>query len=116
MDARTWAAVKSLLADAAELPAADQPQFIELHCSDPALRAELLAMLASPAPLSAIVAEPALRPGTELGSYVVKGLLGRGGMGEVYRALDTTLARDVAIKVLPAAMANDSDSLRRFDR
>ena len=43
-----------------------------------------------------------LQPNTKLGHYVVAQVIGRGGMGEVYRALDTKLDRDVAIKVLPA--------------
>src|SRR5262249_61128530 len=52
MDARTWATAKALLADAAERPAAEQAAFIEARCPDVVLRAELLAMLAAPAPLS----------------------------------------------------------------
>jgi len=58
----------------------------------------------------------ALTPGTKLGSYQVQSPLGAGGMGEVYRATDTKLGRDVALKVLPAEMACDSDRLARFRR
>jgi eukaryotic-like serine/threonine-protein kinase len=54
--------------------------------------------------------------GTRLGSYEVTALLGKGGMGEVYRARDTKLNRDVAIKVLPDAVAGDPERLARFDR
>src|SRR5262249_59265909 len=55
-----------------------------------------------------IPAQPmALQPGSRLGIYEVLGPLGAGGMGEVYRARDRNLGRDVAIKVLPAAFAND---------
>ena len=57
-----------------------------------------------------------LTPGTRLGPYEVTAPLGVGGMGEVYRATDTTLKRDVAIKVLPAALASDPDRLARFQR
>ncbi len=52
--------------------------------------------------------------GARLGPYEIIGLLGAGGMGEVYRALDTRLNRQIAIKVLPASLANDADRLRRF--
>ena len=54
--------------------------------------------------------------GTQLGIYQVVSLLGAGGMGEVYRALDTKLGRDVAIKVLPAAFTADADRGARFER
>ena len=58
----------------------------------------------------------ALGSGTKLGPYEIQSPLGAGGMGEVYRARDTRLGRDVAIKVLPEALANDADRLRRFER
>ena len=58
----------------------------------------------------------ALIPGTRLGSYEVVALLGAGGMGEVYRARDPKLNRDVAIKVLLASVAGDPDRLARFSR
>ena len=57
-----------------------------------------------------------LEPGTRLGTYEILGLLGVGGMGEVYRALDTNLGRDIALKTLPAAVTHDQDRLARFRR
>ena len=57
-----------------------------------------------------------LTTGDRLGAYEVIALLGHGAMGEVYRARDTRLGRDVAIKVLPAAFANDPDRLARLER
>jgi Tol biopolymer transport system component len=58
----------------------------------------------------------ALTPGTRLGPYEVAAQIGVGGMGEVYRATDTNLGRQVAIKVLPTAFAQDADRLARFER
>src|SRR4029453_15251551 len=58
----------------------------------------------------------ALTPGTRLGPYEIGAQIGAGGMGEVYRATDTTLQRDVAIKVLPEALAHDLERLARFER
>ena len=57
-----------------------------------------------------------LSPGTKLGPYEVIGPLGAGGMGEVYRARDSRLGRDVAVKVLPSSLSKDPEALSRFDR
>src|SRR5882672_2095588 len=57
-----------------------------------------------------------LAPSTRLGTYKITGLLGIGGMGEVYRARDLRLGRDVAVKVLPKAVASSPDRLARFER
>src|SRR5712692_10530555 len=54
--------------------------------------------------------------GTRLGPYEILSVLGAGGMGEVYRAKDPRLGRDVAIKVLPASLSQDADRLRRFEQ
>jgi serine/threonine protein kinase len=58
----------------------------------------------------------ALTPGTRIGTFEITGRLGSGGMGEVYRARDTSLGRDVAIKVLPEAFARDPARLARLER
>src|SRR6201997_507803 len=57
-----------------------------------------------------------LNAGTKLGPYEVQSPLGAGGIGEVYRARDARLGRDVAIKVLPEALTKDADRLRRFEQ
>src|SRR5271156_3699934 len=58
----------------------------------------------------------ALAAGTRLGPYEILAPIGAGGMGEVYRARDSEIDRDVAIKVLPAALAQDPERLARFER
>ena len=57
-----------------------------------------------------------LSAGTKLGQYEVVEAIGAGGMGEVYRARDTKLGREVAIKVLPEALSQDKERLARFER
>jgi eukaryotic-like serine/threonine-protein kinase len=57
-----------------------------------------------------------LPSGEKLGSYEILALIGAGGMGEVYRARDTTLKRDVALKLLPEAFSRDPGRLARFQR
>ena len=57
-----------------------------------------------------------LSAGTRLGPYEIVAAVGAGGMGEVYRAKDARLGRDVAVKVLPDALANDPERLRRFEQ
>ena len=57
-----------------------------------------------------------LSAGTKLGRYVIRSVVGVGGMGEVYRARDETLNRDVAIKVLPVSFSQDANRLLRFEQ
>ncbi len=57
-----------------------------------------------------------LNAGARLGPYEITSRLGAGGMGEVYRARDTKLDRDVALKILPAGLATDAAALGRFER
>jgi serine/threonine-protein kinase len=101
---------------------------IEACAGDEELRREVQALLdqpTSPTALEgltpALVAqalgdEAANMTGRRFGAYLVHERIAVGGMGEVYRARDTRLGRDVAIKVLPQAFANDADRLARFER
>src|SRR6516164_6992456 len=57
-----------------------------------------------------------LGPGSKIGSLRIESLIGRGGMGEVFRARDTRLHREVAIKILPDDFATDADRLHRFEQ
>ena len=57
-----------------------------------------------------------MKSGTKLGHYEILTLLGKGGMGEMWRARDTKLGREVAIKTLPEEFAKDADRLARFER
>src|SRR5437660_1058003 len=57
-----------------------------------------------------------IAPGTRIGTYEIQSSLGEGGMGVVFRALDTKLHREVALKVLPDEFARDADRLSRFQR
>jgi len=82
----------------------------------PPTRARFDSNFPSPAPI--VDYNPtsmSLPSGTKLGPYEIHSLIGAGGMGEVYRASDTRLQRDVAIKILPSSLAPDQDRLRRFE-
>src|SRR5437899_9056154 len=58
----------------------------------------------------------ALSPGSRIGPYEITAPIGAGGMGEVYRARDSRLHRDVAVKTLPAAFSDDANRMARFQR
>ena len=116
MNQSSWERAKSLLADAAALPPSDRERYVVENCPDPELQREVLDWLASPAALTGILSVSALTPGARLGPFVIDRLIGRGGMGEVYKATDSSLNRSVAIKVLPAVFDGDPDRQARLRR
>jgi serine/threonine protein kinase len=91
-----------------------------LSAINPELARRLEAMLAADArgekPFQLFDSDPISERPTRIGAYEVVGVLGTGGMGEVYRARDPRLQREVAIKVLPLAVAGDRSRLARFER
>ena len=117
---------------ALERPAAERVAFLAEACrGDEALRRDAEDLLANESAAASFLevpvegrwmreaggsTGPALAAGQRLGSYTIGAPLGVGGMGEVYRARDSTLGREVAIKVLPALFTRDPDRLARFER
>jgi eukaryotic-like serine/threonine-protein kinase len=121
MTADRWPMIERLYHEALARPVKDREAFLKEACEgDEALRGEVESLLAHDGdasflstPAAALGHALALHIGQTLGSYVVSARLGEGGMGEVYRARDTTLGRDVAIKVLPAVFASDPERAQR---
>jgi len=122
MTPERWQQIRDVLEKALELPPSQRSAFLDGAClSNPSLRQEVESLLASSDEVrSSFLQSSSLRvtitPGTKLGDYEVKSLLGSGGMGEVYRARDSRLGRDVALKVLPSFASADSERLRRFEQ
>ena len=122
-----WDRVKHVFQATLSARPDERAAYLRNLCGDDrALQAEVESMLAAHARAGSFAERPALEtidaarrrvlPGTFLGAYRIEEWLGEGGMGEVYRARDTTLARDVAIKILPAVFAADESRLARFER
>ena len=128
MMSERWQQVASIYEAAAELTGADRETYLVSACGDDVLlRKEIDSLLAqerasSPldkpvwVPDNLLVQPMPLPVGTFIGVYRVEGILGAGGMGQVYRAKDTKLARSVALKVLPDAFAGDPERRARFQR
>ena len=116
--------------EALELPVVQRADFLVEACGgDEGLRREAEALLAQDGAAASFLATPAmamaareldagpaLAAGQQFGPYTIVSRLGAGGMGEVYRARDPTLRRDVAIKVLPTLFTRDPERLARFER
>src|SRR5580704_1213532 len=119
MDPQRWARIESLYHAALDRKPAERPDYLAAACAqEPELRREVESLLGTAnadlrSPLSA---DRKWLPGFRLGAYEILAPLGAGGMGEVYRAKDTKLRREVAIKVLPREFQRDLARLARFER
>jgi eukaryotic-like serine/threonine-protein kinase len=127
MTLERWSDVARLYHAAASRDAAERAAFLADACAgDDALRHEIESLLAQESSAEGFLSAPALVSsmldigpsfiGRQLGPYTIHALVGAGGMGEVYRAHDGRLARDVAIKILPSAFTKDQGRLSRFER
>jgi len=130
MTPERWKQVEQLFHDAQAMPPAERAAFVRTASSDDDIRREVESLLSEGDAESGLLGYSLTRAtlgltsvgataglaGKTLGSYQVQSLLGLGGMGEVYRARDAKLERDVAIKILPPAFMNDPDRLARFAR
>jgi eukaryotic-like serine/threonine-protein kinase len=123
-----WEDLERIFNDARLLPPEARAEFVARSCGTEEMRHEALALLAADRASGDFLTKPALerlahsvgtsgwnlRPGDRLGVYTITRLLGAGGMGEVWRARDDRIGRDVAIKVLLPHFSHDADRVRRF--
>src|SRR5262249_41736445 len=131
MTPERWQQVDRILEEALGLPPDERGRFLDRICaSDHALRQDVEAVLQAHSDAGTFLNDPALAlaakqlamddgkslVGRTLGHYQILSLIGAGGMGEVYRASDPRLGRDVAIKVLPQHLAQNPEALARFER
>src|ERR1041385_5576272 len=111
-----WERVNELFHAARERTVHDRDAFLARECgADSQLCVEVQSLLAAD-DVSGSLARPSLQAGTRLGDYEVSSFIAAGAMGQVYRARDTKLGRDVALKILPPTVVGDPDRHARFER
>jgi serine/threonine protein kinase len=130
MKIERWRRADELFNAALKREASVRGQFLDQACEgDEELRGEVESLLAAHSRAGSFIehsaaeadtrlfdADPQIIIGQSLGRYKILSLLGAGGMGQVYRALDTTLGREAAVKVLPASFTQDAERVRRFEQ
>ena len=120
-----WQRVRRVLEEALERPPEKRSEYLDLECAgQPEVRREVESLLAREdsgegeglVPESRAEAPPSAEPGRRLSHYEIVSRIGVGGMGEVYRAKDLSLGRDVAVKLVRESVSADPERLERFDR
>src|SRR5215472_15549624 len=126
MTEKRWQRVESLFHQALPLQGEDREKFLAKACQDdPVLYQDVKSLLSNYHSQDQLLEKPAAegaswpaarKAGEKIGPYEIVSLLGWGGRGEVYLALDPRLRRKVAIKILPRMLAGDASALERFKR
>ena len=130
MKTERWRQIEQLYHAAREREPGERDRFLQETCADEQVRGEVESLLGCEAQAEGFLEAPALEVTAEalaegrarsmfgrvLGHYQIVAFLGAGGMGEVYRARDSRIGRDVAVKVLPPGIAADPERLRRFEQ
>ena len=112
-----WSEIEKLYLSASELESTERVAYLERTCgSDLDLRREVESLLGFLEPVPSQVPDTPVPYGEQIGPYTILEFLRAGGMGEVYKARDTRLDRNVAIKFLPSVLADDAAALDRFQR
>jgi serine/threonine-protein kinase len=116
-DSARWARLNDLFHAAVAKPPPERASFLSAQCGgDAILRAEVESLLAAHREEQTGIRPAAVPVGSRLGDYEVTGFIAEGGMGQVYRARDARLGRDVAIKILPPIFTSDPERQARFER